>query len=259
MRKEHGRKAGEVKDRVVRALAIHLMRPEIEGGPIVVAVSLNQRPVDGASVFVNGHEVGDTDDHGLVEVELPADGDVITFTAIFGGHKTALRIKRATADRPASVVRLTVFGKKVEGETLRCVRKVLGRLPAGDRDATDEEKRRVTTECFDRDELRDAATRLIDLRNLNCIREALGGLPGDRDLTEDEKLKIEADCFDGRSEANGGPRIDLRTLNCIRTVLGHLCQGRCENVPAGRSKTVPLNAVEWASRFVGRWRSGSVR
>ena len=37
------------------------------------------------------------------------------------------------------------------------------------------------------------------------------------------------------------------------------CQGRCENVPAGRSKTVPLNAVEWASRFVGRWRSGSVR
>ena len=38
-----------------------------------------------------------------------------------------------------------------------------------------------------------------------------------------------------------------------------LCQGRCENVPAGRSKTVPLNAVEWASRFVGRWRSGSVR
>ena len=38
-----------------------------------------------------------------------------------------------------------------------------------------------------------------------------------------------------------------------------LCQGRCENVPVGRSKTVPLNAVEWASRFVGRWRSGSVR
>ena len=38
-----------------------------------------------------------------------------------------------------------------------------------------------------------------------------------------------------------------------------ICQGRCENVPAGRSKTVPLNAVEWASRFVGRWRSGSVR
>ena len=37
------------------------------------------------------------------------------------------------------------------------------------------------------------------------------------------------------------------------------CQGRCKNVPAGRSKTVPLNAVEWASRFVGRWRSGSVR
>ena len=37
------------------------------------------------------------------------------------------------------------------------------------------------------------------------------------------------------------------------------CQGRCENVPAGRSKTVPVNAVEWASRFVGRWRSGSVR
>ena len=33
------------------------------------------------------------------------------------------------------------------------------------------------------------------------------------------------------------------------------CQGRCENVPAGRSKTVPLNAVEWASRFVGRWRA----
>ncbi len=41
--------------------------------------------------------------------------------------------------------------------------------------------------------------------------------------------------------------------------LATLCQGRCENVPAGRSKTVPLNAVEWASRFVGRWRSGSVR
>ena len=32
-----------------------------------------------------------------------------------------------------------------------------------------------------------------------------------------------------------------------------------EHQQAGRSKTVSLNAVEWASRFVGRWRSGSVR
>ena len=52
-----------------------------------------------------------------------------------------------------------------------------------------------------------------------------------------------------------GDRFGRRRLLAI----GAVCQGRCENVPAGRSKTVPLNAVEWASRFVGRWRSGSVR
>ena len=47
--------------------------------------------------------------------------------------------------------------------------------------------------------------------------------------------------------------------SAIVRLINKFCQGRCENVPAGRSKTVPLNAVEWASRFVGRWRSGSVR
>ena len=50
-----------------------------------------------------------------------------------------------------------------------------------------------------------------------------------------------------------------RILEEVVAVTDYHCQGRCENVPAGRSKTVPLNAVEWASRFVGRWRSGSVR
>ncbi len=53
------------------------------------------------------------------------------------------------------------------------------------------------------------------------------------------------------------PEVNISSYNTIFEMLA--CQGRCENVPAGRSKTVPLNAVEWASRFVGRWRSGSVR
>ena len=222
LRKEHGRKALDVKTGVVRALAIHLKRPEVEGGPIIVAVTLNQRPVGGAVVFVNGAEVGETDDHGLVTVELPTEGDVITFTATFEDRKTALRIKRATAHRPGSVVRLTVFGEKVEGEVLACVRRVLGRLPASDRDATDEERRKVTAECFDRDELREAAAGLIDLRTLNCIREVFGELPVDRDLTEDEKRKIEAECFEGRPEADDGPRVDLHTLNCVVKVVGQL-------------------------------------
>ena len=55
-------------------------------------------------------------------------------------------------------------------------------------------------------------------------------------------------------------KLPLDGLQPLTLLVGHpVCQGRCENVPAGRSKTVRLNAVEWASRFVGRWRSGSVR
>ncbi len=59
-------------------------------------------------------------------------------------------------------------------------------------------------------------------------------------------------------ESGESDTIDV-TIHIEDLVAACQCQGRCENVPAGRSKTVPLNAVEWASRFVGRWRSGSVR
>ena len=62
---------------------------------------------------------------------------------------------------------------------------------------------------------------------------------------------------DGSMDDHNKVRFLLSTLLFHQPA--HRCQGRCKNVPAGRSKTVPLNAVEWASRFVGRWRSGSVR
>ena len=83
----------------------------------------------------------------------------------------------------------------------------------------------------------------------------------DRETAENEKRLAMEHVVQWVSRIGDGLD-DLPDEGCrevLRLLLDGGCQGRCENVPAGRSKTVPLNAVEWASRFVGRWRSGSVR
>ncbi|MDA1347618.1 MAG: hypothetical protein O3A47_01940 [Chloroflexi bacterium] len=229
VRDAHDRESEGAWTVAAQPLAIHLKRPEIEGGPVIVEVALKQRPVAGAIVFVNGEAVGETDDHGVVEVDLPAEGDVISFAATFKDHKTALRIKRGAAGRSASVVRLTVFDRQVDGQVLRCVTRVLGRIPANDQDATDEERQKIKAECFSDDnvgEQADRPARVIDQTILECMVRVLQRRTEGDDLNEDEKRKVNAECIERTDEGSSARlRLDLRTLECLVKVVGRRTAG----------------------------------
>ena len=107
----------------------------------------------------------------------------------------------------------------------QCIIRVLGRIPEGEDDLTNEEKRLLGQECFagqhggDRGGPSD-----LDQETLQCIVDTIGRLPAhENDLTGEEERLIGQACFDG---AHRGPSdLDEATIQCIVDILGYMPEG----------------------------------
>ena len=129
-------------------------------------------------------------------------------------------------------------------QTLQCVIEVLGRIPAGIDDLTDDEKLAVAQQCFgelgvglDHDGGEtdvSGGSGVLDDETLQCIVATIGRVPAsDNDLTDSENLAIGQQCFGAHdvgldiqggephgTDGSGG--LDEETLQCVVSVLGRV-------------------------------------
>ena len=101
--------------------------------------------------------------------------------------------------------------------TLQCIILVLGRIPSGIDDLTDDEKRAVGEQCLNvRDVRTDGGGGTgfsggqggLDDQGLQCVIATIGRVPaGENDLSEDEKRAVAEQCFgqhDPGADGQGG-------------------------------------------------------
>jgi hypothetical protein len=133
-----------------------------------------------------------------------------------------------------------------DDQSTQCMIRVLGRIPAGPNDFTDDEKRLVAQTCFGpgggggSSGVANGAQGGPDEAGMQCILKVLGRMPsGPDDLTEDEKRLVGQACFDdGRGGSGGderGPQgqrgpggsggPDDADMQCILEVLGRMPTG----------------------------------
>ena len=129
-------------------------------------------------------------------------------------------------------------------QTLQCIIEVLGRIPSGTDDLTNDEKLAVGQQCLGQHDTgldsqggeRDVSGRSegLDEGTLRCIVSAIGRVPtSGNDITDGENLAIGQQCFDefgvgldpqaGRQhDSDGSGGLDEETFQCVVSVLGRV-------------------------------------
>ena len=116
---------------------------------------------------------------------------------------------------------------QLDPQTTQCIFRVLGRVPSGTDNLTDDEKRAISERCFGEHDggqggRNDGPTNLND-GDRQCIINVLGRMPeGPDDLTDDEKRLLGQQCFAGQHGGGpGGPQdLDDDTVQCIVSTIG---------------------------------------
>ena len=121
-------------------------------------------------------------------------------------------------------------------KVLQCIIATIGRVPAGEDDLSDDERRKVGERCFGQHDLRGTqggeprgsnGPGDLDEQTLQCIISVVGRLPADEhDLTNEEKRAVGQRCFaghdGGRDRSDGPGRLTAQEEQCIIRVLGRM-------------------------------------
>ena len=235
----------DVRERLAQArggLSLEVRGVAVAGGRIAFQVTSNQHPVEGAEISVNDRVLGTTDDRGLLGFVVPADATGLGVTASLRGQSTGLKLRVASRsedeERHTLAQRVKIEAEEVAGrlkeelerqaerfkaeirdpdeETQDCIQRVLGRVPTGEDDVTESDKRRAAEKCFGGHQLDTGPKEEFDSATQQCIDRALARLSADRDdLTEEQKRLISRECI-GKTE----PEPDDKVSQCVQKVLG---------------------------------------
>ena len=150
-----------------------------------------------------------------------------------GGHDAGTADSGGRSDFP-------VGQGGLDDQGLQCVIATIGRVPAGENDLSDEEKRAVAELCFgQREPGLDSQGRTprgsngpgdLDEETIQCIVSVLDRmLQSESDFTNEEKRAVGRQCFaghDGGPDGSNGPgRISVEEEQCIIRVLGRMPEG----------------------------------
>ena len=119
----------------------------------------------------------------------------------------------------------------LDDETRQCIFDSIGRLPSGEDELTNEEKRLIGVACFGghpggrggSDGPGD-----LDEDTVRCITATIGRIPtGPEDMTNEEMVLVGRTCFGGGDpDGHGGPGdLDDATLQCITDTIGRMPSG----------------------------------
>ena len=119
----------------------------------------------------------------------------------------------------------------LDDETRQCIFDSIGRLPSGEDELTNEEKRLIGVACFGghpggrggSDGPGD-----LDEDTVRCITATIGRIPtGPEDMTNEEMVLVGRTCFGGGGpDGHGGPGdLDDATLQCITDTIGRMPSG----------------------------------
>ncbi len=137
-------------------------------------------------------------------------------------------------------------GSDIDPVTEECIIRVLGYMPEGPEDMTEEQKIALGQECFGHNQQRQGPPPTedggLDEVTPQCILDTLGFMPEGKDeITQEQMIMIGEACFGGARQDGGqrgpgqGDGPDEETLQCITEVLGFLPERPEELTPEQHS------------------------
>ena len=135
----------------------------------------------------------------------------------------------------------------MDAETRECIVRVLGFLPAGPEELTNEQMDLVMQECFAGEHEGPDSALGLDAETTQCIVDLVGRVPSSpTELTRDEKVLIGRECFGGQRDN----RDRSRTRTVARSQSGDAKQCIVELI--GRLPSGPADLSDDEKRLIGQ-------